>query len=351
MFSDEEMVVRAGTWKKVSPALIAHRFSLSREEGERVFKLLERSGQEKEVVGREMHTPSSYTRPPDKTSSSFLQLGIWILSFLLFCNLVGLGYLYRHDKGTESIEWSKSAYKGAFCEGGGNVALIHITGELVTYPLTASKEETFTSADQVLLSLKRAADDPLIIGIVLVIDSYGGSAVAAEEISQFIRSIEKPTVSLVRGQGLSAGYWVAAGAEHVIASTLSDVGSIGVTASYIEYSKQNEEEGLTFVELSSGRFKDAGNPDKPLTKEEEELFLRDIEKMHAIFVSQISSLRSLSVEKVSAIADGSSVLGEEALSLGLIDQTGGWQEVFTWLSQKTDKKPVLCKDDISHDSY
>jgi protease-4 len=160
-----------------------------------------------------------------------------------------------------------------------------------------------------------------------------------------------PRVALIRDQGLSAGYWVAAGARHVVASSLSDVGSIGVTASYIENSKQNEKEGLTYVSLSSGKFKDAGSPDKPLTKEEEALFLRDIEKMSDIFVSEVSSLRSLPLEKVKDIADGSSMLGDRALSLGLIDEVGGWQEALQWLSEKTNAQVTLCDDPLYYGSY
>jgi protease-4 len=260
-----------------------------------------------------------------------------------------LGYFYSTTTKDDSADWSLADSK-SFCNMSGTIATIHVVGELVTSP-SLREEETYTSADQILLSLKKASEDQSIKGIVMVVDSYGGSPVAAEEISKLLRSIQKPTVALIRDQGLSAGYWVAAGARHVVASSLSDVGSIGVTASYIENSKQNEKEGLTYVSLSSGKFKDAGSPDKPLTKEEEALFLRDIEKMSDIFVSEVSSLRSLPLEKVKDIADGSSMLGDRALSLGLIDEVGGWQEALQWLSEKTNAQVTLCDDPLYYGSY
>lgn len=346
MLSEEELLVKIKGWKKVSPLLIARRLKVNKEEAERLFILhnaptLEKTTEEATVA------PVSHKRKYYPAFS--LRFGVWALALLLFCNLIVLAYVYSSGQTEKAINWSGGG--GSFCGGEGNIATISITGELVTYPFFLEKEETYTSADQVLHSLKKAAEDPSIRGIVVVIDSYGGSPVAAEEISKFLRSIQKPTVTLIRDQGLSGGYWVAAGGEHVVASALSDVGSIGVTASYLENSKQNEKEGLTYVPLASGKFKDAGNPDKPLTKEEEALFLRDIEKMHDIFVSEISTLRSLPLEKVKDIADGSSMLGGEARSLGLVDQVEGWQEVFDWLSEKIDTDIALCEDSAYYGLY
>lgn len=339
MLSEEELLVKIKGWKKVSPLLIARRFKVDKKEAERLFTLhtspvLEKVEEETATV------PAPYKRKHPVFS---LRFGVWVLALLLFCNLLILGYIFHDGSADNVISWSQEGAH-SFCGGEGNIATINIVGELVTYPLYLEKEETYTSADQVLNSLKKAAEDKSIDGVIVVLDSYGGSPVAAEEISKFLRSIQKPTVTLIRDQGLSAGYWVAAGARHVIASALSDVGSIGITSSYIEHSKQNEKDGLTYVSLTSGKFKDAGSPEKPLTEEEERLFLQSIEKMHDIFVSEISSLRSLPVEEVKTIADGSSVLGSEALSFGLIDQVGGWQEALTWLSEKIKTDPVLCED-------
>jgi len=168
-----------------------------------------------------------------------------------------------------------------------------------------------------------AEDDLNIDGILFEINSPGGTPVAAEQISQLIKNTELPTVSVIGDIGASGGYLVAAAADKVLASAMSDVGSIGVTMSYVEESEKNKEEGLTFVPLASGKFKDAGNPNKPLTDEERALFEGDLALVHDEFVRQVAELRGKSVEEIEALADGAAMPGMRALEKGLIDEIGG----------------------------
>ncbi len=168
-----------------------------------------------------------------------------------------------------------------------------------------------------------AEEDPNIDGILFEINSPGGTPVAAEQISHMIKDTELPTISLIGDIGASGGYLVAAAADTILASAMSDVGSIGVTMSYVEESVKNEEEGLTFVPLASGKFKDAGNPNKPLTDEERALFEADLELIHDEFVHQVATLRGKTVEEIDTLADGSAMPGLRAVEKGLIDEIGG----------------------------
>ncbi len=168
-----------------------------------------------------------------------------------------------------------------------------------------------------------AEEDPNIDGILFEINSPGGTPVAAEQISHMIKDTELPTISLIGDIGASGGYLVAAAADTILASAMSDVGSIGVTMSYVEESVKNEEEGLTFVPLASGKFKDAGNPNKPLTDEERALFEADLELIHDEFVRQVATLRGKTVEEIDTLADGSAMPGLRAVEKGLIDEIGG----------------------------
>lgn len=206
-----------------------------------------------------------------------------------------------------------------------NIAVVPVEGVIMPWDYLAEYPNVVTPKS-VQAWHKRIEDDIGIKGVLYKINSPGGTPVAAEEISQLIKNTNLPTLSLVGDMGTSGGYLVAAGADTIIASAMSEVGSIGVTMSYTENSKRNEEKGITFVELSTGKFKDAGNPNKPLTDEERAMFEEDLAQVHREFVRQVATLRNLPIEKVEELATGAAMSGRRALEQGLVDQIGGREE-------------------------
>lgn len=207
-------------------------------------------------------------------------------------------------------------------DGSCNIAVLPIEG--VILPFTGYDEyELVTTPSTVRDFVTSAENDIFIQGILVEINSPGGAPVASEQIAGYLRGSSLPVISNIGDIGASGGYLIAAGADTIVASAMSDVGSIGVTMSYLESSKKNEEEGLTFVELSSGQYKDAGNPDKAITDEERAKFQADIDIVHEEFVRQIAELRGKSVEEIKALADGSTMPGIKALEAGLVDHLGG----------------------------
>jgi len=212
---------------------------------------------------------------------------------------------------------------------------ISLLGEITTYDMvfdTVAGEPTpnTTSADYVTQAIRKAEKDDKVLGLILEIDSGGGSPVASEEMVNALKLAKKPTVAVIRGMGASGAYWAATGADYIIASAISDVGSIGVTSSYLDNTKKNEKDGITYIELNTGKYKDAGNPDKPLTAEERILAQRDLDIMHNYFVKAVAENRKLDIEKVKKLADGSTMLGAMALDNGLIDKIGGQEEAIQY---------------------
>ena len=177
---------------------------------------------------------------------------------------------------------------------------------------------------------------------MIEVESGGGGAVAGEEISNAVKNSKKPVIAFIRGIGASAAYWSVSGADRIFASKNSDVGSIGVTSSYLSNAEKNIQDGYTYEELSSGKYKDTGDPDKVLTAEEKALILRDVNIVYANFIEAVSQNRNLSIEKVKSFADGSTVLGEKAKSLGMIDEIGGLTEVENYLEGIIKEKPEIC---------
>ena len=99
-----------------------------------------------------------------------------------------------------------------------NVALIRAQGQLYTYTWLApagSEENSGNSpglaisAEDIVRQISNANQDPAIEAVVLQVDSTGGSVVAGEEIANELRRVSKPSVALIRAEGLSAAYWAA----------------------------------------------------------------------------------------------------------------------------------------------
>jgi signal peptide peptidase SppA len=229
-----------------------------------------------------------------------------------------------------------------------NVSGIELHGEIVTYiPPENVGDDGAVVVDQVaseyvLGTIQAAERNEKIKAIILEIDSYGGYPVAAEEIAQAMKRATKPTVALVRTAAVSAAYWSATGANTIFASAISDVGGIGVTNSYLDNSKKNTKDGLTFNSLSTGIFKDAGNADKPLTDAERKLIMRDAYIINDNFIKTVATNRNLDINEVKTMTDGSSMLGEAALRNGLIDKIGGIDEVKDYLKDKIGEDIEIC---------
>lgn len=190
--------------------------------------------------------------------------------------------------------------------------------------------------------LRDAALDPNIKAVIVDVDSSGGGPVAGEEIAAAIRRTGKPTAAIIRELGLSSGYLAAAGAETIFASESSVVGGIGVTISYLDFSEKNRREGVIYQELSSGPFKNTLDPHKALTSAERALILRDVKLAAENFESQVAFYRGLPKEKVAALADGSTMLGKQALENGLIDRLGGLSEAIGFIEEKIGEPASLC---------
>lgn len=226
-----------------------------------------------------------------------------------------------------------------------NIAVIPIDSGIATVTdgeFLGMEGDFNTSADNVVDVITEAEKEDRIEGIMLRIDSGGGTPVASEIIANAVKNAKKPIVALIREAGNSGAYLVASAADTIIASPMSDVGSIGVTMSYLANVEENVKSGKQFIELVAGRFKDVGNPDRPLSNEERALFQRDLNIVYNQMVEEISKNRNMPIEKVRQLADGSSMPGTLALRNGLIDELGGQETAHAWFAKKLDKS----KDEI-----
>ncbi len=228
-----------------------------------------------------------------------------------------------------------------------NVYGINLHGDLITYIPNdnyddfGSPMEDETSSEQIYFAIKSAEKDDDIKAIIIEVDSGGGDPVAGEEINSAIKKSTKPVIAYIRSMGASAAYWAISGADKIYSMKTSSVGSIGVNYSYVDFSKSGEEDGATFNELSSAKFKNIMSPFKELTEEEKELIMDDLQKTHNLFVESVAENRGLELEKVKEIADGWAYNGPDSLEFGLIDDIGGMDEVKDYL-----KTEILNNEEV-----
>lgn len=174
--------------------------------------------------------------------------------------------------------------------------------------------------------ISRADKDITVKAIIFEINSPGGSVVASKEIATYIKSAQKPTVAWIREVGASGAFWAATSADKVVADSASMTGSIGVTASYIDFAKAMDKYGITYNELASGELKETGSPYKELTYQEKQYLMGKVITIKDIFVAAIAANRNLTFDYVNSKATGEVWLGSEAKDMGFVDVLGGKAE-------------------------
>ena len=134
----------------------------------------------------------------------------------------------------------------------------------------------------------------------------------------------------------------ASGADSIYASAFSDVGDIGITQSYLDSAKQDSQNGLTYNQLSVGKYKDMFSSDKALTAEERALAMKELQIDYSTLVSIVAKNRHMGTDQMTLLADGSSETGTQALSDGLVDSIGNVDDVRTYLTSKINAEAVIC---------
>ena len=196
--------------------------------------------------------------------------------------------------------------------------------------------------------LKSIAKDDHIKGLMLNINSPGGTITGSEILYQNIRNIakRKPVVALLNDFAASGGYMTAVAADYIIGRHTTITGSIGVIMQYVGIKSLAEKMGISLKSIKSSNLKAATSPLEELTEEKEESVRRIVNESYKYFVDIVADRRKMEKDQVLKLADGSIYIGSEALAIGLIDQIGGEDEAMDWFHSqniKTKKINVLSK--------
>ena len=184
-------------------------------------------------------------------------------------------------------------------------------------------------ADKVDTQIRKFGDDSSIKAIILHINSPGGGAAASQEIYHEVVRVRqekhKKIIASVESVGASGAYYIASGCDKIYANDASVVGSIGVIMEWTNYGDLLKWAKLKNVVIHTGTLKDAGDPTRDMTPEEQVYFQSLVDNMYGQFVRDVANGRHTTDDKVRPLATGQVWTGQQAISLGLIDKLGGFR--------------------------
>ncbi len=176
----------------------------------------------------------------------------------------------------------------------------------------------------ILKQLDKFKEDQSIKAIVVRINSPGGAVGPSQEILREIEKVKqkKKVVASLGTVAASGGYYIACGADLIMANKGTATGSIGVIMQFTNVEGLTKKVGLDFFTLKSGRYKDVGSPFRPMTPEEKEYMQSLLDNIYQQFLSDVARNRKIPVEKLKALAEGKVYTGQEAKEIGLVDAFG-----------------------------
>jgi len=172
--------------------------------------------------------------------------------------------------------------------------------------------------------LDRYRDDDSIKAIVLRINSPGGAVGPAQEILREVEKIraKKKIVASLGTVAASGGYYIASGANLIMANRGTATGSIGVIMQFTNVEGLTKKIGLDFFNLKAGRYKDVGSPFRPMTPEDKAYLQGLLDNIYQQFLSDVAHNRKIPLAKMKNLAEGRIYSGEEAKQVGLVDAFG-----------------------------
>ncbi|TVR17551.1 MAG: signal peptide peptidase SppA [Balneolaceae bacterium] len=173
--------------------------------------------------------------------------------------------------------------------------------------------------------INSALEDDDVKSIVIYINSPGGAATSSDMLWREVKraSDKKPVVAHMGTVAASGGYYMAMGADSVVAQHNTITGSIGVALNIFNaYELLTEKLGLGFDTIKSHEFADIFDLTRPLTSLEREIFQRDMDAAYETFLNVVANNRGMTRDEVHEVAQGRVYTGWRALELGLIDEIG-----------------------------
>lgn len=198
------------------------------------------------------------------------------------------------------------------------------------------KQGTFERLEAVL---EMAEKDKNIKGVILRIDSPGGGYTASDLVFNRIRAYRQakdiPVVACITESGTSGAYMVALCADHIIALPSAVVGNVGVILPSVSLEGLMDKLGIDNQTITSGKFKDTGNPLRDMTEEDKAILTDIVLEFHRNFIKRVTELRPVTEEDLAIITDGRVMTATAGQGYHLIDEVGYYEDALAKIQSLT----------------
>ena len=200
----------------------------------------------------------------------------------------------------------------------------------------------------VLKTLHEIKNDDSIRGVLLRINSPGGTAGASQEIAQLVEDVRKagkPIVASIADIACSGGYMIASVCDYIFANQMAMTGSIGVIMQIPNFKGISEKLGVTYNTIKAGEMKDIGNPMREMTDKERDYLTVMVAESHVQFINMVQKYRQ--IKNIEEMTDGRFVTAAVAKENGLIDEFGTYYDALDYLCKKlnvTEKEVKIIED-------
>jgi protease IV len=222
------------------------------------------------------------------------------------------------------------------------IAIIHVYGPIEIGSDSQPWSGNRSGSDEIIERLESIRNNKAIKGILLRINSPGGTVGSVQEIYQKIKELRQAGKKIVVSMGdvaASGGYYIACGSDVIFANPGTLTGSIGVIMEGMDATGLLDKVGVKFNTIKSGRYKDIMSPYKNMSDDERKILQGVIDDSYSQFLKAVAESRKLSLSALSTLADGRVFTGKQARDLGLIDQLGNYESAIHTLGELTELGP------------
>ncbi|MDD2961341.1 MAG: signal peptide peptidase SppA [Muribaculaceae bacterium] len=211
------------------------------------------------------------------------------------------------------------------------IALLYADGEI------NSESEEGIIADDMIEAIIDASKDDDIKGLVMRVNSPGGSAYDSEQIwaaLELFKKTGKPFAVSMGNYAASGGYYISCGADRIFAEPTTITGSIGIFGMVPNLQAVTKKIGVTFNTVSTNSNGDFFSVMKPMNNYQAQSMQRMVNRGYELFTSRCATGRNMPIDTLKSIAEGRVWDGNSALKLGLVDELGSVKSASEWVAKK-----------------
>ena len=213
-------------------------------------------------------------------------------------------------------------------------------------------EEIIFDNKDLIEKIEKIENDSALKGIVVSVNSPGGTVVASQELYKKLKKIseKKPIVVSMKEVAASGGYMVALSAKKIFCYEGTLTGSIGVIMQTANIESLLKKIGVQPIIIKSGKLKAVPNPVESLESEGKESIKKIIDNMHQQFLKLVTQNRKIKNEHIDMISDGRIFTGLQAQKLNLIDEIGSEKDAIDWLKKSLNIQEKIEIIEINRDN-